>query len=75
LARRISSPRSLQTVGQPVWVVDPEGLIRCANPAAVATLGYESSNELLGRHSHETIHFAGVLAVLIVSVARGAPGR
>ncbi len=46
----------LQTVAQPVWVVDSEGLIQFANPAAVAALGYGSADELLGRHSHETIH-------------------
>jgi len=47
----------LETVAQPVWVVDSDGLIRYANPAAVAALGYDSSDELLGRHSHETIHY------------------
>jgi PAS domain S-box-containing protein len=47
----------LRTVVQPVWVVDPEGLIRFANPAAVAALGYQDSAELLGRNSHETIHY------------------
>ena len=25
----------LQTTAQPIWVVDPDGLIRFANPAAV----------------------------------------
>ena len=44
----------LQTVAQPVWVVDPEGLIRYANPAAVAVLGYDAAEELLGRRSHDT---------------------
>jgi PAS domain S-box-containing protein len=47
----------LRTVAQPVWVVDPDGLIRFANPAAVAALGYDTPDELLGRHSHETIHY------------------
>jgi PAS domain S-box-containing protein len=47
----------LETVGQPIWVVDPDGLIRFANPAAIAALGYDSADELLGRHSHETIHY------------------
>jgi PAS domain S-box-containing protein len=41
---------------QPIWVVDPDGLIRFANPAAISTLGYDHADELLGRHSHETIH-------------------
>jgi PAS domain S-box-containing protein len=47
----------LEAVAQPIWVVDPDGVIRFANPAAVAALGYDSANELLGRHSHETIHY------------------
>src|SRR3954447_8506247 len=47
----------LQTVAQPVWVVDPDGLIRFANPAAIAALGYDRADELFGRHSHETIHY------------------
>ncbi len=47
----------LRVTAQPLWVVDPEGLIRFANPAAVETLGYDSAQELLGRHSHETIHY------------------
>ena len=46
----------LQTVAQPVWVVDAEGLIGFANPAALDALGYDSVDELLGRHSHDTIH-------------------
>jgi PAS domain S-box-containing protein len=46
----------LETAAQPIWVVDPDGLIRFANPAAIAALGYDSADELFGRHSHETIH-------------------
>jgi PAS domain S-box-containing protein len=46
----------LETVAQPIWVVDPDGLIRFANPAAIATLGYDSVDELLGLNSHATIH-------------------
>jgi PAS domain S-box-containing protein len=48
----------LDGVAQPVWVVDPDGLIRFANPAAVAALGYDDLSELEGRPSHETIHYA-----------------
>ena len=47
----------LHVTAQPLWVVDPEGLIRFANPAAIEALGYDSAEELLGRHSHETIHY------------------
>jgi PAS domain S-box-containing protein len=46
----------LETTQQPIWVVDPDGVIRFANPAAIAALGYDSADELLGCHSHETIH-------------------
>jgi len=47
----------LRTSAQPVWVVDPEGLIRFANPAAIAALGYDIADDLIGRNSHETIHY------------------
>jgi PAS domain S-box-containing protein len=46
----------LGAVRQPIWVVDPDGTIRYANPAAIAALGYDSADELLGRPSHATIH-------------------
>jgi PAS domain S-box-containing protein len=46
----------LETMAQPIWVVDPDGLVRFANPAAVTTLGYDSADELVGRPAHETIH-------------------
>ena len=46
----------LQAAAQPVWVVDPDGVIRFANPAALAALGYDSGDELSGRGSHEAIH-------------------
>ena len=46
----------LSTAAQPIWVVDHEGVIRFANPAAIEALGYDSADELLGRHSHDTIH-------------------
>jgi PAS domain S-box-containing protein len=42
---------------QPIWVVDRDDRIRFANPAAIAALGYESGDELVGSHSHETIHY------------------
>jgi PAS domain S-box-containing protein len=47
----------LDGVAQPVWVVDHEGLIRFANPAALAALGYDDLSELEGKPSHETIHY------------------
>jgi PAS domain S-box-containing protein len=47
----------LETTGQPVWVVDPNGVIRFANAAAISALGYERADELAGRESHSTIHY------------------
>ncbi len=47
----------LDCVAQPVWVVDHDGLIRLANPAALAALGYDDHAQLEGRPSHETIHY------------------
>jgi PAS domain S-box-containing protein len=47
----------LETAAQPIWVVDPDGVIRFANPAAVAALGYDGGDELFGLDSHETIHY------------------
>ena len=46
----------LACVAQPVWVVDHEGMIVFGNKAAVTALGYDELGELLGRHSHDTIH-------------------
>ena len=47
----------LDCVAQPVWVVDHDGLIRFANPAALAALGYDDLSELEGKPSHETIQY------------------
>ncbi len=46
----------LETAAEPIWVVDPDDVIRFANPAAITALGYDSADELLERRSHETIH-------------------
>jgi PAS domain S-box-containing protein len=47
----------LRATAQPIWVVDPGGLIRFAHPAAIVALGYDRADELFGRESHETIHY------------------
>lgn len=47
----------LTCVAQPVWVVDHAGVLHFANPAALAALGYERLDDLLGKPSHETIHY------------------
>ena len=46
----------LESAAQPICVVDPQGRIRFANRAAVAALGYDEADELLGHHSHVTMH-------------------
>ncbi|MGH3259838.1 MAG: PAS domain S-box protein, partial [Streptosporangiaceae bacterium] len=38
-------------------VVDDVGLIRFANPSAVAALGYDELSGMVGQPSHETIHY------------------
>jgi PAS domain S-box-containing protein len=47
----------LETAAQPIWVVDPEDVIRFANPPAIAALGYDRADELLGRRGHEAVHY------------------
>jgi len=47
----------LETTRQPVWVVDHDGVIRFANPAAVSALGYERAEELTAHKRHATIHY------------------
>lgn len=46
----------LASVPDAIYVVDPEGRVAFANPAALELLGYEDEHELLGRVSHDTIH-------------------
>jgi PAS domain S-box-containing protein len=47
----------LDSVAQPVWVVDHDGIVVFVNPAAIAALGYDHIDELRGRPGHETIHY------------------
>ena len=47
----------LDTAAQPICVLDPDDGIRFANPAAIEALGYDGPEQLLGRRSHETIHY------------------
>jgi PAS domain S-box-containing protein len=53
----VSLAAILDRVALPVWVVDHDGLVVLANPAALATLGYEHLSELRGRHGHDTMHY------------------
>jgi PAS domain S-box-containing protein len=41
----------------PVWVVDHEGLVMLANPAALSALGFERLSELQGRSGHDAVHY------------------
>jgi PAS domain S-box-containing protein len=40
-----------------LYIVDPQGRIKFLNPAALRILGYEDEGQLLGRPSHDTIHY------------------
>jgi len=53
----VSLKAILDCVAEPVWVVDHGGRVLLANPAAVATLGYDDEGELRGRIGHDTVHY------------------
>jgi PAS domain S-box-containing protein len=44
----------------PLWLVDGDDRIAFVNDAAVQVLGYDSDDELLGRPSHDTVHWKHV---------------
>ncbi len=46
----------LKSLGEGVFGIDCEGRFTFLNPQALATLGYASQDQLLGRPSHEMIH-------------------
>ncbi len=46
----------LDSTGEGIYALDPEGKCTLCNPAAVRLLGYASAEELLGRPLHELIH-------------------
>jgi signal transduction histidine kinase/putative methionine-R-sulfoxide reductase with GAF domain len=62
----------LRTAAHPICVVDPDGLIVFANPAAVAALGYDRADELLGRPGDEAIHSVAVSAPIELAEGVGA---
>ena len=47
----------LESVAQPVWVVDHDGFVVFVNPAGLAALGYDELSELRGRFGHDAIHY------------------
>jgi signal transduction histidine kinase len=61
----------LEATAQPIWVVDPDGVIRFANPAAIAALGYDSADELLGRHVDETRATGGACVSVPIEMPEG----
>ena len=46
----------LASMAEAVYAVDLAGRVLFANPAALAVLGFDSEDELIGRNSHATIH-------------------
>ena len=57
MREEVSLQAILDCVALPVWVVDHAGRVLLANPAAVATLGYEDQSELRGRIGHDLVHY------------------
>ncbi|MBO9531899.1 MAG: PAS domain S-box protein [Solirubrobacteraceae bacterium] len=47
----------IASVGDAVYMVDPDGRVRFCNPAALRILGYDDPADLVGKPSHQTIHF------------------
>jgi PAS domain S-box-containing protein len=41
----------------PLWLVDSDDRIAFVNDAAIELLGYESADELIGRPSHDSVHY------------------
>jgi signal transduction histidine kinase/uncharacterized protein YoaH (UPF0181 family) len=62
----------LEAATQPICVVDPDDVIKFANPAAVAALGYDAADELLGRRGHEVIPASCVSVPIELPGGRGA---
>jgi PAS domain S-box-containing protein len=57
-ASRLASMEAiLESVAQPVWVVDHDGMVVFVNPAGLAALGYDDLSELRGRFGHDAIHY------------------
>jgi PAS domain S-box-containing protein len=48
---------AVAAVADALYVVDAEGRIRFLNPMALRILGYEDPRQLVGRPSHDTIHY------------------
>ena len=46
----------LDSAGEGIWGVDLDGLCTFVNRAALAMLGYESADELVGKNMHNMVH-------------------
>ncbi|MDQ8044677.1 MAG: PAS domain S-box protein [Solirubrobacteraceae bacterium] len=47
----------IESVDDAIYLVDPDGRVQFLNPAALRILGYDLPEELIGKISHETIHY------------------
>ena len=56
-AQTASLEAVLDSIAQPVWVLDHEGIVLFVNPAALAALGYDDASELRGKFGHDAIHY------------------
>ena len=56
VAARTEAPALVASAADAIYLVDGDGRVRYANPAALAILGYDNEAELLGKPSHATIH-------------------
>jgi PAS domain-containing protein len=63
----------LDCVAQPVWVVDHDGLIRFANPAALAALGYDDPAELVQKRQRLMLERLLVRVDTDIRVMTGTP--
>ncbi|MGB5397635.1 MAG: response regulator, partial [Gammaproteobacteria bacterium] len=55
--QRESLAAILESVGEGVYGVDHEGRISFVNPAALSVLGYDRTEDLIGKIAHESFHY------------------
>jgi PAS domain S-box-containing protein len=48
---------AVDALAEALYIVDAQGRIEFLNPAALRILGYDDANQLVGRPSHDTIHY------------------
>jgi PAS domain S-box-containing protein len=48
---------AIQALAEAIYIVDTQGCIRFLNASALEILGYDDERQLLGRPSHDTIHY------------------